>query len=54
MIRDTMKITMFWNKLKFPDQNSACTSIKRAQQMITMSVATIGMNGISSLFGMPK
>jgi hypothetical protein len=43
-------MTMFWNKSKFGDQNTTCSSMKIAQQMPATSVTTIGVNGGASLF----
>jgi hypothetical protein len=48
MTMEIMSMTMFWNRLKFGDQSRASSSMKIAQQMATTSVATIGMNGLSS------
>jgi hypothetical protein len=45
---EIMNMTMFWNRLKFCDQNSMSSSMKIAQQMIAKSVTTIGANGLSS------
>jgi hypothetical protein len=42
-------MTMFWNRLKFDDQNRICSNMKIAQQIAATSVTTIGMNGLSSL-----
>jgi hypothetical protein len=52
MIKDTKRITRFWNQLKFSDQKSVCTSIKIAQMIIAISVSTVGRNAFVRYFNM--